>query len=52
MNRTLDLHQLDRPYAGLRTVDEGRQARLLAAIKPGSILGLRIDTGVGAIAQQ
>lgn len=32
MNRTIDLHQLDRPYAGLRTRDEGRQARLVGAI--------------------
>jgi ParB/RepB/Spo0J family partition protein len=32
MNRTLDLHQLERPYAGLRTRDDGRQARLVGAI--------------------
>lgn len=32
MNRTIDLHQLDRPYSGLRTQDAGRQARLVGAI--------------------
>jgi ParB/RepB/Spo0J family partition protein len=38
VNRTLDLHQLDRPYAGLRTRDEGRQARLVGAISRDGLL--------------